>query len=59
MDSQLRPRQDFAELIERAIAAWHGDEAIGEVGHQRLPLMHGFDDAQVRQPPVGDFAVDQ
>src|SRR5665213_2036698 len=48
METQLRPRQDFEELLQRAPPARDRDEAIGQVGHERLPLVHGRDDAEIR-----------
>src|SRR5262249_44915688 len=33
--------------------------AVGQVGHQRLALVHGADDVQRRQPAVGQLLVHQ
>ena len=44
-------------LLQGAHAAGQGDEAVGEVGHGGLALVHGPDDAQLGEAGVGDFAL--
>ncbi len=56
---ELRPRVDLEQLLERPHPAGQRDEAVGELGHQRLALVHRVDDAQVREARVGDLAIDQ
>ena len=59
VNAELGPGENLAELIKGAIAAWHSDERIGEIGHESFALMHGFDDAEIGESAVGDFAVDE
>src|ERR1043166_7606384 len=47
--AELRPRPDLEDLFERAEAAGERDEAVGEIGHRRLALVHRLDDANLRQ----------
>ena len=35
------------------------DEAVRELGHRRLALVHRLDDAQVVQPAVADLLLDE
>ena len=64
MDPELRPRPHLEELFEGARAAGNREEPVGEVGHQRLAVVHGGHDAQIgevcmrdftRQEPVRDY----
>ena len=59
MHAKLRPRHRLEELLERADAARHGDERVGQVGHHRLARVHRVDDAQVGDAGVGDLAIGQ
>ena len=53
MHAELRPGQDLEQLLERPDAARQRDEAVRQLGHQRLALVHRADDAQLGQPAVG------
>src|SRR5688572_6610878 len=46
MDAELAPREDLDELLQRADPARHGHEAVRQLSHQRLALVHGVDDLQ-------------
>src|SRR5689334_1256900 len=52
LQAELGPSQNFAELFESTVAPRHGDKGIRQLSHQRLALMHGFDD-----PQVGHFGM--
>ena len=56
---ELRPGDDLEELLEGAQPAGQREEAVGQVGHQRLALVHRVDGAQVGQAEVGDLALEQ
>lgn len=53
--SELRPRGDFKRFVQGTEAAREGDEAIGEIGHERLALVHGIHHAQVLELQIGRF----
>ena len=55
MVPELRPGPDFEQLFERPDTAGHGNEPVGQFGHQGLALVHRADHPQVRQTIVGDF----
>ena len=44
------------QLLEGADAAGQGDEAVGQLGHQRLARVHRRDDAHVGDAAVGELA---
>ena len=56
---ELRPGVDLEQLLERADPARQRDEAVRELGHQRLALVHRADDVQLGQPGMGDLPVDE
>jgi hypothetical protein len=56
VNTNLRPRGDFEELIEGAIATRERDKAIGEVRHQRFSLVHAPNFVQLTQVGVRDLA---
>ena len=58
VDAELRPGVDLEELLERADAAGQRDEGVGELGHERLALVHGADHPQVVEAGVADLAVE-
>src|SRR4051794_6793248 len=58
MQAELRPREDHEKLLERADPAGERDERVGEVGHQRLALVHRAHDAQVGDALVADLEVE-
>jgi hypothetical protein len=41
VDAELAPGHDLEELVERADAARERDEAVGQLGHERLAGVHG------------------
>ena len=59
VDAQLRPGDRLHELLVGAEAAREHDESIGELGHQRLALVHGAHHVQVAQGVVGDLVTGQ
>ena len=56
VDAELAPGHDLEELLEGAHAAGEGDEAVGQLGHERLAGVHGGDDAHVGDAAVGELA---
>ncbi len=59
MQAELLPREQLEQLVERPGAAGERDHRVGELGHQRLALVHGLDDVQLGQAGVGDFVLDE
>ena len=59
MDAELRPRDDFAELLECPEAARHRDKPVGQCRHRCLALVHRVDDTQVGERAVGELARDE
>ena len=59
VDAELRPGDDLEELVGRPMAAGERDESVGQVGHERLALVHGADDVELREALVRDLAVDE
>jgi hypothetical protein len=57
--AELAPGVDLDQLLERPDPARQRDERVGELGHQRLALVHRGHDPQVLQPAVPDLAIDQ
>jgi len=55
VDAQLRPGQDLEQFLQRAHAAGQGHETVGQVGHQRLAVVHAADHVQFGQACVGEF----
>ncbi len=55
----MPPGQHFEGFFERAEATWEGNEGVRELGHQRFPVVHRFDDAQVGNARVGHLEVQQ
>src|SRR5262245_28267726 len=47
---ELRPRDRLEELVEGTKTARQCDESVGQIGHQRLPLVHARDDTEVGEP---------
>jgi hypothetical protein len=58
VQAELRPREHLEELLERPDPAREHDERVGELGHERLALVHRADDAQVVEPRVADLEVE-
>jgi hypothetical protein len=42
--AELRPGERLEEFFHRPVPARKSEERVGQLGHQRLPLMHGGDD---------------
>lgn len=55
MQPELRPRQHLEQFLECAESSGKGHKAIGQLGHQRLPLVHVVCHAQVVDPLVQQF----
>ncbi|MNT19292.1 hypothetical protein D3C72_1545470 [compost metagenome] len=58
-DAELAPGQHLEDFFHGAEAAGQGDEAIGQIEHARLALMHRTDDLQFGQAAMGHFPVGQ
>ncbi len=56
---ELRPGEDLEQFLDRAEAARQRDHSIRQRLHQRLALVHRFDDPQVFEAGVSDLPVDQ
>jgi hypothetical protein len=59
MVPELRPRPHLEQLLEGPDPAWQRHEAIGQLGHERLALVHRSDHAKVAEPVVGDLLLDE
>src|SRR5687768_1972515 len=59
MQTELRPAQYLEEFLHSADTAGHGDEAVRQLGHQSLALVHGADHAQFRKPAMRNFLAHQ
>ena len=59
VQAELRPGEDLAELLERAEAAGQRDEAVREIGHALLALVHRGGDDQFGQAVVGQLLAPQ
>ncbi len=59
VQAELRPGGDLRQLLKRSEATGKGGEAVGEVGHQRLALVHGVGDVQLGEPGMGQLPVDE
>ncbi len=59
MKAELPPRPNLEQFLERAQATWHSQEAIRQLGEQRLSLVHGRDDTEFREASVGDLVIDE
>src|SRR6266404_2738944 len=55
MQAELRPGDRLEELVERPEPARQPDEAVGELRHERLPLVHARNDPEVGEPLVRDL----
>ncbi|KAG0732146.1 hypothetical protein G6F23_014608 [Rhizopus arrhizus] len=58
-DAQLAPGQHLEDFFHCPEAAGQGHEAIGQVEHARLALVHRADDLQFGQAAMGHFPVGQ
>jgi hypothetical protein len=59
VQAELRPGVHLEQLVERSQPAGQRDEGVGEIGHQRLALVHRVDDVELREAQVGDLALDE
>ena len=50
--TELGPGEHLEELLQGPHSSRQGDEAVGDVRHQRFALVHRIDHAQVRDPGV-------
>ncbi len=57
--AQLRPREHLAELLQRPVGAGQRDEAVREVRHQFLALVHRADDVEFGEACMGDLPRNQ
>ncbi len=55
MNPEQCPRDDFEDFFERAEAAGHGDETVGQIRHFRLALVHTIDDVHFSDAGVSDL----
>ena len=58
VQAEVGPREDLEQLLERPDPARERDERVGELGHERLALVHRVDDPQVADAVVADLEVD-
>jgi hypothetical protein len=56
---ELCPRPDLKQLLEGSDPAWQGHEAVGQLGHERLALVHRTDHAKIGKPAMCDFLFDK
>ena len=59
MQAELPPGEELEQLIEGAGATRQRDHPVGQLGHQRLALVHRLDDVQLGQAGVGDLELDK
>ncbi len=59
MKAELRPSKSFKEFVERAETAGQGEEGLGDFVHERLAVVHGFDDMEAAESGVGDLFVNE
>src|SRR6266571_4248634 len=59
VQAELRPGQRLAELLEGTEAAGHSDEAIGQIRHHLLALMHGVDYMQMGELMIRELLAPQ
>ena len=59
VQAKLPPRPHLKQFLERTEPTRHGKKAIGQLGEQRLSLVHGRDNAQLREPTVRHLAIHQ
>jgi hypothetical protein len=59
VEAELRPGKDLAEFLDRAVAARQGHECVRQIRHEGFALVHGGHYAQIRDSPMGEFAVDE
>src|SRR5678816_766268 len=59
VQSELRPGDDLDQFVERTHAARQTDEAVGQLRHERLALVHGRDHMLLREPWVRELALDE
>jgi len=57
--SELRPGPYFKGFIEGADAAGQSDEAIGELGHECLALVHGVHYAEISESGMRHLAANE
>ena len=57
--AQLQPGQRLEQFIKRAVAAGEGDEAVGEISHQRFALVHVLHHMHFGDASMADFLVHQ
>lgn len=51
---ELGPGQQFRHFFYGAESSGQGDESVGQPEHDHLPFVHGVNDAQFRQAPMGN-----
>jgi hypothetical protein len=59
MVPELCPRPNLKQLLEGSDPAWQRDEAVGQLGHERLALVHRADHAEVGEPAMCDLLLDE
>jgi hypothetical protein len=53
------PTSNLKQLLEGSDPAWQRDEAVGQLGHERLALVHRADHAEVGEPAMCDLLLDE
>jgi len=59
MQAELLPGEQLEQLVERPAAARQGDNRVGQLGHQRLALVHGLDHVQLGATGMGNLMLYQ
>src|SRR4051812_12203866 len=59
MMTELRPRPNLEQLLERSCSAGKRKESVGAVGHHGFPLVHRADLTQFGETRMRQFALDQ
>src|SRR5436190_23914311 len=57
--TELRPRPNLEQLLERPGSAWKRKERIGAIGHHRFALVHRAHLMQFGQTGMRELALDQ
>jgi hypothetical protein len=59
MKGELQPSQGFKQLVQRAKTSWQSDEAVAQIDHHLLALVHAGHDMQFRDAAMAEFFFHQ